>query len=127
MNLTLTIIMCIALLTILMYTIVNRQQSEYDRLLAAIKRHKHNRAKVMPNEDAALRVMFAAYTRLKELGFRDIIGAPKDGSKIEIVESGSTGIHIASYTGEWPHGSYESFDGHESWAINPCLFRRMKS
>ena len=100
-------------------------EQAFDKLLADINDDKQQRAEKMPDEEAALRQMFEAYIRLKEMGFRDIQYCPKDGTAFHVVEVGSTGIHEASYKGEYPDGALWVFDG-DMWPTNPCLFREIK-
>jgi hypothetical protein len=51
------------------------------------------RQEVMPDEREAIMMMFEAWQRLKELGWRDAEYAPADGRPLELLEIGSTGIH----------------------------------
>lgn len=74
--------------------------------LAAIDAKKAKRAADMPTEQSAVDAMFEAWLRLKELGWREAIYCPKDGSEFHCVEPGSTGIHVGVYSGEWPKGSW---------------------
>jgi len=76
----------------------------------------------MPDEHAALRVMMEAFTRLKELGWREAMYCPKDCSTFKAIEAGSTGIHDCHYEGEWPDGSYWITDG-DVWPAHPILFK----
>lgn len=90
---------------------------------ASIEEEKAKRAVDMPDEQAALGVLFRAFTRLKELGFREAIYCPKDGSIFEAIEAGSTGIHDCSYQGQWPTGTWwVHFDG-DMAPSRPILFR----
>jgi hypothetical protein len=76
----------------------------------------------MPDETAAIRHLFDAQLRLKEFGWKDPVYAPKDGSPLDIIELGSTGIHRGHYEGEWPTGSWWVFDG-DTWPSRPALAR----
>lgn len=83
------------------------------------------RAKLMPDEQAAIRQMFNAWYRLKELGWNDIAYCPKDGSRFRVIENGSTGIFDCTYNGTWPDGYWTTFDEHDSYpsSISPALYR----
>ena len=65
-----------------------------------------NRATAMPDEQSAIKAMFEAHERLRELGWRDICYAPKDGTPFKVIENGSTGIFDCSYFGRWPDGHF---------------------
>lgn len=85
---------------------------------------KAKRAEAMPDEASALRAMHDAHTRLTELGWREAIYCPKDGSPFDVIEAGGTGVHRAYYEGEWPTGRWwiTSPDG-DQWPSRPILFR----
>lgn len=93
-----------------------------EAIWTACEEARERRANAMPNEQDALRVMHDAYIRLKELGWKEAIYCPKDGTPFEAIEVGSTGIHECVYQGEWPTGAWWSWDG-EMWPMRPCLFR----
>jgi hypothetical protein len=84
---------------------------------------KAQRAADMPNDKAALSAMFTGYQRLEELGWRDAIYCPKDGTVFDAIEPGSTGIHDCHYMGEWPNGSWWVHEAGDLWPSHPCLFR----
>lgn len=86
------------------------------------KASEEKRAKDMPTEQDALQAMFSAYQRLRELGWKEAMYCPKDGSVFDAIEVGSTGIHECIYQGEWPDGCWWSYDG-EMWPMSPCLYR----
>ncbi len=88
-----------------------------------IERAEEARAIRWPEEDDALSAMFEAYQRLKELGWREAIYCPKDGSVFEAIEAGSTGIFDCHYSGEWPKGSWWAECGGDLWPSRPILFR----
>ena len=77
-------------------------------------------AAMMPDEQDAIRIMHAAFERLKALGWREAIYCPKDGSAFDAIEPGSTGIHSTHYSGSWPDGMW-LIDG--EWPSRPCLYR----
>lgn len=77
----------------------------------------------MPDELSAIKVLWSAYQRLKELGWNDAIYCPKDGSGFHAIEPGSTGIFDCHYSGEWPTGAWWCEDGGDLWPSRPCLFK----
>lgn len=99
-------------------------RAEGDALWAAAMKAKDERAAAMPDESAALNVLFGAFQRLKELGWREWIYMPKDGTLVDLIECGSTGIHKGYYMGEWPNGSVWVMDDHDLWPSHPILFRK---
>lgn len=84
---------------------------------------KAKRAADMPTERDALEAMHAAFTRLQELGWRDAVYCPKDGTLFLSIEAGSTGIHDTHYEGTWPKGSWWVHDAGDLWPSRPCLFK----
>src|SRR5258708_7682666 len=80
--------------------------AEGEAIWEAAKKQQRERAERIPDEATALRVMQDAYTRLKELGWRDAIYCPKDGTRFQAIESGSSGVHHCYYHGKWPNGSW---------------------
>lgn len=87
-----------------------------------IKADEKTRAEKMPDERAAILQMFDAYLRLKELGWKEAVYCPKDGSHFHAIEAGSTGIHDCSYEGKWPDGAWWIYDG-DMWPSHPILFK----
>jgi hypothetical protein len=65
-----------------------------EALWAEAQAAKAKRAAEMPDDQTAIRVMSNAHSRLMELGWRDATYAPADGSDLELIEVGSTGIHL---------------------------------
>lgn len=98
-------------------------RAEGQTLWEECQRAHDDRVARMPDETSALKTMHDAYTRLKDMGWRDAIYCPKDGSTFEIIEVGSTGIFRAHYQGEWPSGSWWAEDAGDLWPSRPCLFR----
>lgn len=96
---------------------------DWGAILAAIEAGRAERAAAMPDEDTVLRVMFAAWERMQELGWRSIDYCPKDGSRFDSISAGSTGIHPCRYEGEWPTGSWWVEDGGDLWPARPIMFR----
>lgn len=99
--------------------------SEAQAILAAAESEQEKRAANMPTEKDAIRAMWSAYQRLRELGWREAIYCPKDGSEFSAAEPGSTGIHLCTYSGEWPNGSWWIHDG-DTWPARPVLWRPRK-
>ena len=87
-----------------------------------MERRRAERAARLPDERTAIEAMFDAFDRLRELGWRESMYCPKDGSPFEVIEAGSTGIFRCIYDGEWPTGSYwiQEDGGSPS---RPILFR----
>ncbi len=98
-------------------------KDQAEEIWDAAMAQKAKRAADMPDVETALRVMTEAYHRLQELGFRDAIYCPKDGTAFEAIEAGSSGIHRCHYSGEWPHGSWWIRDESDLWPSRPILFR----
>lgn len=95
------------------------RKDEADRLWAKCEAEDKRRAEAMPDEQSALKAMFDAWYRLKELGWREVIYCPKDGTPFKVIEAGSTGIFDASYSGEWPDGYLNVHDGHDTYSGRP--------
>lgn len=101
----------------------DQRPADYDALLAQMNAEQAARAAAMPTDQDALATLFTAYQRLRELGWRDAIYCPKDGSWFEVIEVGSTGIHRCRYEGTWPTGRWWVADGGDLWPSYPCLWR----
>ena len=69
-------------------------------------------------EDTEVRAIFHAYDRLRKLGWRDTIYAPRDGSPLLLIEAGSTGIH-QGYRDE--HGFWVIDE--DTYPSHPILFK----
>lgn len=98
----------------------------YDALVSYGDAEKARRAAAMPTEADALKAMHDAYTRLKELGFKEAIYSPKDGTVFDAIEPGSTGVHKCVYHGEWPTGGWWWLETGDLWPARPCLYRDAK-
>lgn len=96
---------------------------QFEELIAAIDRRDAEAAAEMPDDAAALKVMFRAFERLKKLGWREAIYCPKDGSTFQVIEPGSTGIHEAHYEGTWPKGGWWVHEAGDLWPSHPILWR----
>lgn len=88
-------------------------------LLAQAEKARLDRAHHMPDTHTALVALFSAYQRLRELGWREAMYAVP-GPEFEVIEVGSTGVHIASKDEET--GWWILSDG-DAWPSHPCLFR----
>jgi hypothetical protein len=98
--------------------------SEADKLLAKLEESEQRRIALMPDEKSALRMLFEAWTRLKELGWSEAVYCPKDGREFDAIEIGSTGIHRCSYHGVWPNGTWYIYDHGDLWPLHPILYRK---
>jgi hypothetical protein len=69
--------------------------------------------------------MFRAHQRLRELGWRDGIYMPKDGTEATVIQCGSTGMFSCRYSGEWPDGYFNLYDGGDVYPQSgpPPLFK----
>ena len=99
-------------------------KAEANELWEAAERERETRAQSMPDTNAAIKAMFEAQQRLKELGWREAQYCPKDGTHFEVIEPGSTGIFDCRYDGEWPDGHYLLFADSDVHCSQPILFRR---
>jgi hypothetical protein len=100
-------------------------EDQFNRFIAAIERTEALDAEAMPDDVAALRVISRAKERLRELGWRDGLYAPKDGTVFDTCEAGSTGIFDCYYSGVWPEGHWLTFDGGDCYPSSspPMMFR----
>ncbi len=103
---------------------IHATDGQFDELLAAIAKNDQWRADQMPDEAAALNVMFQAHERLKQLGWRDVLYCPRDGSEWEFCGPGSTGIH-PGYRDE--QGRFWVSGGGDIWPADPSLFRAVQA
>lgn len=98
-------------------------EREADALWAEAEARREKRAADMPTEQDAIKAMFGAWLRLKELGWREAEYCPKDGSVFQVIEPGSTGIHDCSYDGDWPKGTWWIHAENDLWPSRPVLFK----
>lgn len=102
------------------------RKDEADAIWAACDVEDAARAERMPDEKSAIKMLFDAWYRLKQFGWREAQYCPKDGTPFDIIEAGSTGIFDAIYSGSWPEGYIVSHDGIDSYCWRPggvILFR----
>lgn len=98
------------------------------RTLAALDEARERRNDLMPDEQAALRVLYMAWERLKDFGWNDPVYCPKDGTEFDVIELGSTGIFSGRYEGKWPEGHWELMDDRDVYPTSrqPAMFRLRK-
>lgn len=93
---------------------------QWDEMMDSFEKSRQWRADQIPDEAAAIKVMFEAWERLKALGWREAMYCPRDGSPVEFIEAGSTGIHRG-----WRDDKYFWIEDGDLWPsqIGPMLFR----
>jgi hypothetical protein len=97
-------------------------RAEADALWERVEAKRKARAEAMPTEEDAVRAMWSAYQRLRELGWKEIMymSSEKHGT-VRLIEPGSSGIHEGHYMGEWPKGDWWLHEGGDLWPSRPCL------
>ena len=103
---------------------VELSKEECEQMWKSADDAKNRRAELMPTEQDAINLISDAVQRLKELGWREAIYCPKDGTMFDAIEAGSTGIHDCAYHGEWPNGTWNIYDDGDIWPSHPILYRR---
>lgn len=98
-------------------------RAEADAMWQAAEAEKADRVARMPDEKDAIKTLFDAWLRLKEIGWNDASYCPKDGSAFQVIEAGSTGIFRCRYEGEWPKGSWWVEDANDIYPSRPILYR----
>lgn len=98
-------------------------RAEGDALWEAAEKARADREARMPDQQSAIEAMFSAWQRLEELGWRDAIYCPKDGTHFQVIEAGSTGIHDCNYQGKWASGSFWLYGDGDVWPSRPILFK----
>lgn len=96
-------------------------------MIAEIDAEKARRAEKMPDEAAALAQLHEAWTRLKELGFRESQYAPRDGKTAQVIEVGSTGIHEGYRDEKSDSPLFWLYDNGDLWPSRPILYRPLKA
>ena len=99
------------------------RESEAAEIMRASDEAKAQRAAQMPDDKTAIEAFFNAWLRLKELGWNDAICCPKDGTRFDVIEPGSTGIHQCYYEGPWPKGSWWIVGDDDLYPSRPVLFK----
>lgn len=94
----------------------------------ALNDARQRSADLMPDEQAALRVLYMAWERLKDFGWNDPIYCPKDGTTFDTIELGSVGMFTCRYVGTWPKGHWETMDDRDVYPSSrqPAMFRLRK-
>lgn len=100
-------------------------RAEADALWAQVEASDKRRKELMPDEDAAIRLLFDAHLRLKEFGWREIFYAPKGGEFL-VIEPGSTGKHRCVYMEEPTRGSFWVQDDEGGSPSHPVLFKPLE-
>lgn len=97
-------------------------RAEADALFERCEADKAKRAADMPTEDDAVRVMWSAYQRLRELGWKETmyLSSEKLGT-MRLIAPGSSAICEGHYSGEWPDGSWWLHGDGDLWPSRPCL------
>lgn len=98
-------------------------ENEAKEIMARIEADDARRREIMPDEQAAIRMFFESWLRLKELGWREAVYCPKDGTWFDAIEPGSTGVHNCHYSGEWPKGRWLIAEHGDLYPSRPALFR----
>lgn len=96
-------------------------RAEGEAMLEAAKAAEAERAVRMPDEQAAIKAMHDAWLRLKQLGWREGMYAPRDGATFKVIEVGSTGIFDCDYS----HGYWTTYDEHDAYPSSqyPAMFK----
>lgn len=102
---------------------ISVSKDEWDAMEVADLKEKMARSALVPTEQDAINLMFECWQRLKELGWREAIYCPKDGTEFDAIEAGSTGIHRCFYSGEWPTGHWYVADHDDLWPSRPIMYR----
>lgn len=97
-------------------------RAEADAMWDAAEAAKKARTEAMPTEQDAVRAMWSAWERLRELGWKEACYAPTDKA-LKLIEPGSSGIHVGHADGEWPHKSFWIAQAGDLWPSRPCLFK----
>ena len=96
-----------------------------DRILAEVEDRRRSIAEEMPTEQDAIETMYRAYSRLRDLGWRDGFYMPKDGTPVIVIQIGSTGTFECRYSGKWADGYFNLYDGGDVYPSRsvPPLFK----
>lgn len=98
-------------------------ESEANRIFEAAEAATAKRAADMPTERDAIVALWNAWQRLKELGWKEAMYCPKNGSRFQVIEAGSTGVFECTYDGEWPTGHYWIQGVDDIYPSRPILFK----
>lgn len=102
-------------------------RAEADEIWERVEAERKARAEAMPTEGDAVKAMWSAYQRLRELGWRNAayLSSEKNGT-MRLITPGSSGIHEGHYSGEWNTGSWLIHDSGDLWPANPCLAKPLE-
>lgn len=78
---------------------------EADEILARADAAEAYRAALMPTEKEAAGMLFQAYLRLKELGWRPTCHGPTN-EIVQLIEPGSSGLHQGVRFNPWPETTW---------------------
>jgi|ERR1035437_9987939 hypothetical protein len=97
---------------------------EGEALQTRAKEREAKRVADMPDEKSAINAMFDAWLRLKELGWREGVYSPRDGTMFKVIELGSTGIFGCDCHGEYPNCTWTTYD-HDAYPSSkpPAMFK----
>lgn len=100
------------------------RQSEAEVIMARLDAAQAKRAADMPTEQDAVRAMWEAWQRLRELGWREGRYMPTTGERFATIELGSTGIHSCRASSDGSKTTWVTYDG-DTWPSSkpPALFR----
>lgn len=97
--------------------------TEADRIVAASNERDRLRWETIPDEQTALRLLFDAYLRLHDFGWTSAHYLAKEGTTLDVIELGSTGVHRAQYSGQWPTGGFWIESHGDLWPSCPIMAR----
>lgn len=102
-------------------------RAEADAIMARVDAAKAAREAKFPTTEDAVRGLWDAWYRLKELGWRDTQYAPADDRPKQTISIGSTGIHQARCQSRTEAGrEHEKWwwhdDGHDTWPHKPLFY-----
>jgi hypothetical protein len=95
-------------------------QPNLESLWESVERKQKQRAEMMPDEEAAIRLMFEAYIRLKELGWNDICYANKSQGSVNVITPGCTGTGPARFM----EPCWWAEEAGDLWPCHPILFKK---
>lgn len=75
------------------------------------------------DEAECLRSLVHIKLRLEELGWRDIIYCPTDGTHFLAIEFGVPVPGVCFYDGEWPHGRWWMVEQGDLFPAKPIMWK----
>ena len=95
-----------------------------DQIWEISKQAARARKRALPNDQAAINVLFTVHLRLRELGWKEPCYIPKGGGEVEAISFGSTGIHKV-----WRDdlGRCWTSDGGDIWLYTVFLWRPIEA